>query len=137
MRRNVNVKNHRNTFGKEAAFLAFSALLVLLIAFFVTGTVSGQSADKLAVDEKYYVAMEKEYVCEIREYLNEQGFENSGVTLTRVVEADGSREYEIALHHKYLEKLEDSERSRLFEEIEAMAFDATGCIFRTVMLACN
>ena len=78
-------------------------MLVLISAFFITKTVQGQADDDAVVSEKYYQALEQEYVSEIRAYLNEQGFLNSGVTLTRVVDEQGSRDYQVILHHKYLE----------------------------------
>ena len=89
--------------AKNITFIAATIMLVLISAFFITKTVQGQADDDAVVSEKYYQALEQEYVSEIRAYLNEQGFLNSGVTLTRVVDEQGSRDYQVILHHKYLE----------------------------------
>ena len=120
--------------AKNITFIAATIMLVLISAFFITKTVQGQADDDAVVSEKYYQALEQEYVSEIRAYLNEQGFLNSGVTLTRVVDEQGSRDYQVILHHKYLEKLTVEEREVLFEEIKSMAFEDTGCIFQINLL---
>lgn len=123
----------KNT-AKNITFIATTIILILCSAFFITSTVQSQAAGKISVDEKYYQTLEKEYVSEIRAYLNEQGFVNSGVTLTRVVDEQGNRDYQVTLHHKYLEKLSAEEREIIFETIKAMAFGADGCNFQINLL---
>ena len=120
--------------AKNITFIAATIILVLCSAFFITKTVQGQSDTDVLEKEGYYQALEQEYVSEIREYLNEQGFLNSGVTLTRVVDEQGSRDYQVTLHHKYLEMLSEEERQAIFEEIEGMAFGADGCIFQIKLM---
>ena len=120
--------------AKNITFIAATIILVLCSAFFITKTVQGQSDTDVVAKERYYHALEQEYVSRIRAYLNEQGFENSGVTLTRVVDEQGSREYQVMLHHKYLERLSEEECQAIFEEIEGMAFEEDGCIFQINLL---
>ncbi len=119
---------------KNVTFTVVTIILVLCSAFFITKTVQGQSDTDVAAKEGYYQALEQEYVDEIRTYLDEQGFLNSGVMLTRVVDEQGSREYQVTLHHKYLEKLSEEERRAVFEEIECMAFGSDGCIFQIKLM---
>ena len=119
---------------KNVTFTVVTIILVLCSAFFITKTVQGQSDTDVAAKEGYYQALEQEYVDEIRTYLDEQGFLNSGVMLTRVVDEQGSREYQVTLHHKYLEKLSEEERQAVFEEIEGMAFGSDGCIFQIKLM---
>lgn len=116
--------------ARNITFIMATVLLILISTFFITKTVQGQSDKELAAREGYYQALEQEYVNEIRAYLNEQGFLNSGVTLTRVVDEQGGRDYQVTLHHKYLERLSEEERQAVFEEIAEMAFKADGCIFQ-------
>ena len=115
-------------------FIVVTILLILVSTFFISGTVQSQSAENISETERYYQELEKEYVREIRNYLNTQGYENSGVTLTRTVDEQGSREYQVTLHHKYLKKLSPQEQENIFEMIEAMAFQADGCIFQIKLL---
>lgn len=119
---------------KNMAFITATIILILCSAFFITKTVRGQVDSETAANEKYYRVLEQEYVSEIRKYLNEQGFENSGVTLTRVVDECGDRDYQVTLHHEYLKKLSAEERERIFSEIRALAFQEDGCIFQIKLL---
>jgi len=119
---------------KNITFIAATIILILVSAFFITKTVRGQVDSEVVVSEKYYRTLEQEYLDEIRAYLNEQGFENSGVTLTRVVDERGERGYLVLLHHKYLEDLSTAERDEIFAAIENMAFAASGCNFRINLL---
>ena len=120
--------------AKNITFILVTIMLILISVFFITKTVEGSVDINTAEKERYFMELEEEYISEIRTYLNEQGFTNSGVTLTRVVDEEGSREYQVMLHHKYLEKLSNEERAALFETIEAMAFDEEGCIFQINLL---
>ena len=87
--------------------------LILVTVFCTTGTVMGMGKNAARVDEKYYRQMEKEYVEWVRSYLQEEGYGNSGVTLTKVLYEDGSREYTLNVHHKRIDKLSESEQSAL------------------------
>lgn len=120
--------------AKNIAFITATIILILCSAFFITKTVRGQVDSETAVNEKYYQVLEQEYVSEIRKYLNEQGFKNSGVALTRIVNEQGRRDYQVTLHHEYLEKLSEQEKENIFGEIKALAFEADGCIFRIKLL---
>ena len=120
--------------SKNITFIAATIVLILISAFFITKTVRGEADHERIATEKYYQVLEQEYVREIRAYLNAQGFENSGVTLTRVIDETGVREYQITLHHKYLEKLSMEERNEIFGAIKNMAFENAGCIFRINLL---
>lgn len=119
---------------KEAAFVLFTLVMVLTAAFFITGTVASQSKGNICVDEEYYQVLEEEYVREIRNCLEEQGYRNSGVTLTKTVETDGERNYEVQVHHKKLYKLTAQELEELFLEITGLGFEVAGCNFQVNLL---
>ena len=87
--------------------------LVLISAFCVTKTVQSQSnAEQLEIEQHYRV-QEEQLVEDIRSYLNESGFRNSGVMLTRVVAEDGQRQYTISIHHDKISKLEAVQKEKL------------------------
>jgi len=111
------------------AFTVATIILILISTFFISATVVSQCRENVSERELYYQELEQDYVKEIRSYLHTQGYENSGVTLTRTVDEQGNREYKVALHHKYLEKLPLNERENIFRVIEDMAFEEEGCIF--------
>ncbi len=119
---------------KEAVFVLFTILLVMVLAMFVSETVMSQTESDMIVDEQYYVQLETEYVHEIRTYLAQQGFEHSGVTLTRIIETDGSRNYEVILHHKDIQDLNQESQLVLMGEVKRMAFEMAGCSFKINLL---
>lgn len=114
---------------KRAGFAVGTVLLIFIIAFSVTSTVKSQSREELAANETYFRVLEKEYVTAMRDYLNEAGFQNSGVMLTRTVFEDGSREYQIAIHHSRIAGLSEAEQEELTEVLLEKAFIEENCSF--------
>lgn len=111
------------------AFIIVTVCLVLFSAFCITGTVYSQSRVSERELEMYYREKEKEMVREVREYLNQEGYENSGVTLTRVAEADGGREYTLTVHHGRINRMDEEDRENLKKELSAFDFEAANCTF--------
>ena len=84
---------------EESRFMVAAVLLLLAAVYFWTAAaVSGMevSAGEL---ETYYSEKERELVAEARAFLDREGFRNSGVMLTRVVDEDGRRQYTLTVHH--------------------------------------
>lgn len=112
-----------------AGFVAVTILLVLIAAFCCVGTVMSRTDLDARELEEYYLEKEHELTREIREVLEEKGFENSGVTVTRVVETDGSRLYTVTVHHGRIDDMCDEEREKLLEELKAINFEDERCSF--------
>lgn len=89
----------------KKGYLMVTLLLIFITVFCTTGTVMGMEKGKAGVDETYYRQAEKEYVQQVKRLLTEEGFENSGVALTKVLYENGSREYTLQVHHKHIGKL--------------------------------
>lgn len=111
-------------------FMAVTIILVLVTAFFCAGTVMSRTDFDARELESYYREKESRLVKDTWTYLNRQGFADSGVMLTRVVEADGSRAYTVTVHHGRLDSLSEAEREQLAEELEELAFQDDSCSFR-------
>lgn len=120
---------------RDILFVLFTIILILGISFFVSGTVVSQADGNITVDEQYYQILEKEYVKEIRGFLAEQGYENSGVNLTMVADEEGNRSYSVEVYHKGICKLAEEEQEELFAAVEELAFNVMGCIFEISLLA--
>ncbi len=103
----------------KKGFILITLLLILVTAFCTTGTVMGMEKDKLSVDETFFSEMEDDYVNRVRQYLDAEGYCNSGVALTKVLLEDGCREYTLNVHHRRFNKLEQTER----EELKSMLAD--------------
>lgn len=120
---------------KEAVFVMVTVFLVLILWLFVSETVMSQTEGNITVDEEAFAELEKDYVDATREFLEGKGYRNSGVALTRVVDENGERSYEMVLHHKNLYKLSGEEQEKLMEEIATMAFHVSGCEFQVKLLS--
>lgn len=128
-------RTYRDKKVKEVLFVVFTITLIAGIWFFVSGTVVSQADGCITVDEQYYQVLEQEYVKEIRGFLEEQGFENSGVNLTMMEDEDGNRSYRVEVYHKGICKLSEEAQEELFAEVETMAFAVAGCSFEVSLLA--
>lgn len=73
--------------------------------------------------ERWYRERETELVADTRAYLNGGGFRDSGVSLTRVVSPEGGRSYTFTIHHRRIDRMEESRRQRLKEELAALTED--------------
>jgi len=117
----------RKTF-ETIGFWVLTLCLVLVSAFFITGTVmSGSNKDERQL-ELYYREQEQQLVRDTRNYLNESGFTNSGVTLTSVID-NGMREYTITIHHGKFHQMEPAERASLKAELATLVFMEENCSF--------
>ena len=104
---------------KNTTFTMITVLLVSIIGFCIAGTVKGQESGGGAEREAYYREEEAQLLNDTRAYLTKQGFANSGVTLNRMVNADGSREYTFTIHHSRIDKMTDGERQDLANQLSA------------------
>lgn len=103
-------------------FVAVTIILVLLTALCFAGTVASRTTLDSSELEGYYRQQEEQLVSRAREFLEEQGFVYSGVMLTRVVEADGSRAYTLTVHHGEIDRMSAPERDALAERLADLAF---------------
>lgn len=114
---------------KAGIFTAVTVMLILVSAFCITGTVMSHNNKDLEIQEKYYSLAEQQYVDAVRQYMAAQGFRNSGVMLTRVVDTDGTRTYTLTVCHKRLAGLTEVQKENIEEALTKMEFDIPGCRF--------
>lgn len=107
-----------------AGFWVTTVLLVLMIAFSVTGTVMAMSKGNDRSPEICYREQEQIMVEAIREYLYQEGFRNSGVNLISVVDSDGNRSYQVSIHHGKIDRLTEEGREQLLSELHRCGFAA-------------
>ena len=110
-------------------FLTVTVVLVLFTAYFCTETV--KCGNQVAAEEleQFYREKEARLVKETREFLAEEGFQNSGVMLTKVVDTDGSREYTLIVHHGRIDEMPEEEREILLDKMEQLVFVGEGVSF--------
>lgn len=127
-------RNVRRGVRKEAVFVLFTVFMILSLWFFISEKVMSQNNGTVTVDEAAFLELESNYLSQVKVYLEEEGFRNSGVALSRVIETDGSRSYEVTLHHKKLNELSLEEQEKLKADIEELAFRVSGCEFQVTFL---
>ncbi len=109
--------------------ILFSVILIFVIAFCISETVFSQSDHERQMEEKYYDEMEDAYLKELKLFLTEEGYANSGVTMTRVIDESGVRRYTVTIHHKLIDKMTMSERNELTKACGKIAFADEESIF--------
>lgn len=125
------MKAFNRIFKAEYVFLGILTAILIIAAFFIFSiTVKGNRSDDNSVWNDYYRPMETEYVGSVREYLNDLGYVNSGVTLTHVTDSDLNRVYTLSIHNRRLEGCSEERREELFESLRAMGFEDDRCVIR-------
>ena len=125
----------RRFFQSNITFVFVTVLFVMISAFCIGQTVSGKEDGEAKEQEAFYREQEKKLLADTRAFLNQEGYYNSGVTLTRVVDSDGSREYTITIHHSRIDRMDDFEKQELKKALEELVFVSKGCSFCHTFLA--
>lgn len=112
-----------------AGYAAVTVLLVLIAALFFGVTVRSETEAGAGKTERYYQEKERKLTREIRTMLEREGFKNSGVMLTRVVEEDGSRAYTVTIHHGGIDGMEETEKDALLRRLAELDFEEERCSF--------
>lgn len=110
-------------------FEVITVVLIMVIVFCVKGTVFSKENSERAKANRYYAVLEDEYLDHTKNLLEEKGYNNCGVTMTRMTMEDGSREYTVLLHHRKLQKLSAEEKDKLIRLLSNMEFDSDICKF--------
>jgi len=113
----------RRQLVSNIAFYGTTAVLILIIVLCIGATVKSESRDETQRMENR--VQEQQLRNDLRQYLNENGYRNSGVTLTYAVEEDGSPDYTFTIHHKKINSMSETEREALSTEL-AQACNADG-----------
>ena len=127
----------RRFFQSNITFVFVTVLFVMISAFCISQTVSGKEDAEAKEQEAFYREQENKLLADTRAFLNQEGYYNSGVTLTRVVDSDGSREYTITIHHSRIDRMDDFEKQELKNALEELIFVSKGCSFCHTFLAYN
>lgn len=105
---------------KITLFITLTIVFVLLATFCISATVVSQSHISEQAQHEYRKEQEKEYVTVLRSYLAQQGYRNSGVTLTSVTDIEGNRTYTATIHHAAIDRLTEMERQDLKIRLAAL-----------------
>ncbi len=99
----------------NVAFYVVTVVLILIIVLCVGGTARSESRDEAQRVENR--VQEQQLLTGVRQYLKNNGYTNSGVTLTYVTDADGDPEYTFTIHHKRINDMSEEEREAFSAEL--------------------
>lgn len=122
-------KSERQDEDMRSRFGIITIFLVMVIVFCTKQTVMSKENNERARQNQYYAVLEDEFLKATKEKLNEQGLHNSGVTMTRVTQADGKREYTVAIHHQKLEKMKAWQKEEILAQLVENEFADKLCSF--------
>lgn len=110
----------RKAMKKKTKVWMMTIVFVFGLAVAVQG-VKGQEENSYE-KEQYYDIVEEKFLEVLREELEEKGFYNTGITMTKVLEEDGSRKYSTEIHNKSITYLNEQEKEELKEDLMELAF---------------
>lgn len=99
-------------------------IILLAVSIFCTKqTVSSREMNvSWAERERHFDVLEREYVQSMEKLLSDSGYANSGITMTSVTEADGTKEYTVLLHHDRFKRLTEQEKEELASMLTPASF---------------
>ncbi|MBO4808549.1 MAG: hypothetical protein J5537_05855 [Lachnospiraceae bacterium] len=104
---------------KKTVLVLLTLLIIALSC--IAGTINVRATKKQAMTEASYTEFERRYRADVREYLNNAGFKNAGITLTKVIDTDGRRTYTLEVHHKSFSKLDDEAKAEIISKLAELA----------------
>lgn len=110
-------------------FGIFTVLLLIVILFCAKGTVMSKEDHERTRQNRYYAALEEEYLEKARRLFEEEGYHNCGINLTRVTLGDGSRQYRMSVHHRKLLRMSQAEHEELVNRLYETEFRDGVCSF--------
>lgn len=112
---------------KLYCFYFFTIGCIVTSLFMVTMTVQAKEAGKLQHENTLYETLEDRYVQVLRDTLYDRGYSNAGITMTKVYLEDGKREYTVKIHHRRIDKMDETDRQDLLTELSVIPFADAEC----------
>ena len=98
-------------------------MFYVTIVFCIGSTVKSESGNETQRIENQ--VKEQQLLTKVKQYLNENGYRNSGVTLTYVMDESGACDYTFTIHHKRINDMSEEEREAFSAEL-MQACNASG-----------
>lgn len=118
-----NIMN--NTSCRNTVKISMSAALLLTVIMICCTCMTSEceAADRTCnAENEYFDGFEKTYISRIRSYLSDNGYYNSGVTMTSVSDSAG-RHYLVEVHNDRFEIIDRSKKTELEKELGGFEFD--------------
>lgn len=110
---------------------AITLFLILIFVLLVGQKVYATNLEEAAMLQRE--TAESTYITEIKEVLNNNGFGNCGVNMTKATDEMGEWEYTVIVYHHSFDWMESDERAELEKSMESMGTDVLGKISLTLL----
>lgn len=114
------------TMNKKAVLVTVVLIIIACTMWHMTVMAKGS---KTIASREDLSEIEMIYKENIRTKLDMMGFNNAGITLTSVNNADGTVEYSSSIHHRRIDRMDENERIELKKELDIMAYQNEYCSF--------
>ena len=106
--------------------------LVIAVVTFITTSITVTSCKKGAASDNaaYYHQLEQAYVNEASKVMNEQGYFDAGITMTRRMNEAGDRIYTVKVHHNRLNNASFEKTNELMELLSNIPFEDGQVLYR-------
>ncbi len=104
-------------------YVVIGISLVILLTLIGGCTVSGQSKERAAERERYLARQEFVLAGELRVYLDGVGYENSGINITHMTDAEGRRSYSVLIHHRDITGMDKCGQQELARQLQQLIDD--------------
>lgn len=113
--RTLRMLNQRNYTMKIVTVVALAVLVLWSIC-----SIKANATERAENNKNEYQMQERQFKIEIIECLEKMGYENCGITITKVMDADGSREYTVKIHHQYLDANNTEKVNKVCKTLNAL-----------------
>ena len=113
--RTLRILNQRKYTMKIVTFLVLALLVLWSIC-----SIKANATERAENDKTEYQLQEVQLKSEIQDCLENIGYENCGITMTKVMDADGRREYTVLVHHQYLDTNNTEKVNTVYETLMAL-----------------
>ena len=110
----------------KKTFVTLTLILTFTFTLAAYIRADGRSNRIPDITGEYYRQIEKDYVADIREKLDDNGFSNAGISLTKQVNERGDFDYTLCVHHRYIDRMQQSERDELSDMLTDHGIDIEG-----------
>jgi len=111
----------------DKRLLVVVTLLLIVVLGCAFGIRAKGEASRIPdISNEYYKAIEQEFTAKVKERLEEKGFYNAGVSLTKIVDEDGIFQYTVSVHHRRIDKMSEYQREEISDIITCDGVDIKG-----------
>ncbi|MCR5739897.1 MAG: hypothetical protein K6G43_08770 [Lachnospiraceae bacterium] len=118
----------RRIFRTENVILGIITIVLIIGAFYLFSITVKSTSDKdNRMWNDHYAPIEADYVRSVRDYLQDNGYVNPGVTLNYVTDENLMRTYTLSIHHTRIENADEMRKEEIEEALRNMGFEDDRC----------